>query len=449
MFKKGILLLSLFVLSGYKKDLFQDKNQLIIDLKKESNPSLNLIINGMSFYNLYPLEQHLFLYNDVKKNYKGVPVHDSIAYFVNFMSFRHLYFDSYKAKKCDKQTFLNFIKENEVDTLKLSQKPLKQGLIAAVGFYKNKQFIIADANINKDFSDDVKYEFDINFRKYAHDSIEKIAKLHVLDYSFDEFFKGKISVKNRKLIIYPSIMTPNFENERFNKMEFNTKYRFVDYWKGTATIDNKLIEFYFQGLDNIRGATFIKPAAIPFSKKDESFNSQFVHLTGDTLTISNNYYVIDSINNDINKLYLKKLKVNSFNYGLSTGNQIKNYVLTGIDGNSFSIYETIKTKKYTLLDFWSTGCEPCVKAMPSLKKARDQFSSTFDIISITSDRDIDRVKNYLLKNDINWKNAIKLNKTLLSKEMVQYYLPTYVLIDSRGKIVYRGGDEKEVLKFIK
>ncbi len=438
----------IIVLFGYQS-ISQNQNTLIIDLKTENNPNIDLSISRLN-YTLTPLDKFPILNNQVKTNYKGIPLNDSISYFGNFESSRQLYYDLYRDKVFEKEAFLDLIKKNQIDTLELSKKPLIQGFISVIGFYKNKQFIIADVNRNKDFNDDIKYEFSINFRKKAIDSIEKINKLPYINYSFENYLNGKIYIVNKKLVLYPSTNeTYPTEDVKYNKLEFLSKYKFIDYWKGSATINNKKIEFYYQGLDNFYGATFIKPKNVSFSKKDNTFNDQFIHYTGDTITIENNYYLIDSINKNITKLYLRKLKRNSLNYGSSIGNQLKNYQLDDINGKPFNTNEIINKSKYTLLDFWSTTCAPCIKMMPLLQKTQSQFSSTFNIISVTKDRDINKVKSYIDKNKITWKNAMITFITPISKDLNINYLPTLILIDSNGKIVYRGSDEREVLKFIK
>jgi thiol-disulfide isomerase/thioredoxin len=59
-------------------------------------------------------------------------------------------------------------------------------------------------------------------------------------------------------------------------------------------------------------------------------------------------------------------------------------------------------KKYTLIDFWGTWCEPCLDMTPSLVAVQNKFPSKLNIISIANDQNKNVVKLYAKKSKMNW-----------------------------------------------
>ena len=75
-------------------------------------------------------------------------------------------------------------------------------------------------------------------------------------------------------------------------------------------------------------------------------------------------------------------------------------IFPNIPLNSFdSLIPIIKKNKFTLLDFWFSGCKPCIAQFPSYKITYGQNKSKgFEIIGISVDRKVD---------EANWQNVIK------------------------------------------
>lgn len=452
MLKKIIFLTTLFLLFGFQLLSDSQKGIEVIDLKQEASNDLHLEISYFS-RELKPLDWAPRLKKRIIETYKGIPINDSVAFYFKSEDPIQFRYDLYKTKKIDESDYLKFITEKRIDTLKIknSKTPLKQGFIAIIGFYKNRQFIIADVNRNEDFSDDIKYEFDINFRKESSANVESVLeKLPSSDYSYQIYYKGTIQTCNRKLIFYP---TMNESSSAMNpkEIQYISKFRFRDYWKGEKTIGNIPYDFYCQGLDGNRCAVFIKPKSIPFKKDDESYNNQFRHYANDTITLGNTSFKIDSINSNISKLYLSQLSSNKKNYGSSIGSYLKNYEINDLSAKPFKINDISKEKKYTLIDFWGTWCAPCLKMTPLLKKLSADKASKLNIIAIANDENANVVREYIRKKNINWANAfVDMNKNpSILRELQVTEFPTLILIDSNNKIVYRGGSLEEISKLIK
>jgi len=441
MLKKVLAAISLFLLVSYQH--FGDSNKWIVKMQPETNDSLNLSFTYVTT-NLISLDRVPIFKENVIKNYIGIPAHDSIAYYGNFESGLQFYYDLYKIKQYDKSEFLELIKKTHMDTLRFSKRPLKQGFISIVGFYKNKQFIIADFNRNQNFDDDFKYEFDVNFRKKSiSENLDIINKLQHNDYSYETYSNGKIQKYSRKITLFPSASPFDCKIAVSHKeAEYLAFFRFKDYWKGEQLINNSPYDFSYQALDNTFGAIYIKPKGISF-RKDEVFNQQFLHYTEDTIAIDDGYYKIDSINREISKLYLRKVGNNAHKYGQEVGSYFENVTIEDLDNGRFTTDSIIKMKKYTLIDFWGTWCEPCLEMTPKLVMMQNKFPLKLSIISIANDQKKNAVKQYVKKSKMNWTHGfadMSKNPKIYTNLAVQVF-PTFILLDSDGKILLRGGRE--------
>ena len=114
-----------------------------------------------------------------------------------------------------------------------------------------------------------------------------------------------------------------------------------------------------------------------------------------------------------------------------------------IDGTSFSLSDL--KGKYVLLDFWGSWCGPCRRENPSIVKLYDQFNgmqftdaSGFEVVSIAIERDENRMKKAIARDNLKWKYHIpQLDR--FKSPIVQDYgvneIPTKYLINPDGYIM--------------
>ena len=97
--------------------------------------------------------------------------------------------------------------------------------------------------------------------------------------------------------------------------------------------------------------------------------------------------------------------------------------------------------KVILLDFWAFWCGFCLTEIPQLKELNDRYYDRgLRIIGVFNDYRIDRLKEYVRKNAVNWPQLIEhtADKSSYMHPLARKYgiegLPRYLLIGRDGKL---------------
>lgn len=111
--------------------------------------------------------------------------------------------------------------------------------------------------------------------------------------------------------------------------------------------------------------------------------------------------------------------------------------------------------KIVLIDFWASWCGPCRAENPNVVKAYKKYKSkSFDIFSVSLDKDMDKWKSAIIADGLTWKNHVCDFKFWQSPIVALYNfnsIPTNVLIDKEGKVLaknLRGEDLDKKLEEI-
>ena len=120
-----------------------------------------------------------------------------------------------------------------------------------------------------------------------------------------------------------------------------------------------------------------------------------------------------------------------------------------IKSKPFTI-DLFKDSRFTLVDFWYSGCGPCRAQFNSLKNLYNQFSKKgFEIVGISVDRATDKKKweDIIINEKLIWQQYWDIDGKDTRRLSINAF-PTNFLIDHTGKIIAKNislGELEEVL----
>ncbi|MDZ7363859.1 MAG: TlpA family protein disulfide reductase [candidate division KSB1 bacterium] len=125
-----------------------------------------------------------------------------------------------------------------------------------------------------------------------------------------------------------------------------------------------------------------------------------------------------------------------------------------LDGKKIQL-KNILAKGPVLLDFWALWCVPCLKEMPQLQKLAAQYQKQgLTIIAVNQDSPSDqsKVKPFIKQKRYDFVTVFDEDKDL-AKQFNVSILPTTLLLDQNGKVVYahtgyKPGDEAKLAEQI-
>ncbi len=346
-----------------------------------------------------------------------------------------LFYLEYNPKSQTKKMFKSnqFTQLNSIESLELLNS--KEKIWAITGLKNDSIILKVDFNRNKNFSDDIDFNFGkkINYDKFDSINFNELNRL--FNTQFDQNginLTGKI------------IPFPNYYNEyNYDSITNSLQLAFIPfgYWKGY--VKNKDHKLAIQNL-------FLDLPKILISTKESDFKTisnpnYFPYILGDKVFLGRDLFLLKSIDYLNENLKLQRLKSFGDNkeIGIRKNFYIENFqILNIINNEKCDIDKVIKDKDYLIIDFWGTWCKPCLELIPDLKRIRKKFKN-IEILGIALDKNERSIKEHILKERIEWDNHfISFEKErdtmgIIRKLRIENF-PTYLLIDKKRKILYRG-----------
>lgn len=106
--------------------------------------------------------------------------------------------------------------------------------------------------------------------------------------------------------------------------------------------------------------------------------------------------------------------------------------------NTTRNYLELKGEKLTLIDFWTTWCKPCNKAIPELNKIYNTYKDKgVAIIGISCDgpRSIAKVAPLSKSLQIQYPILLDIDSEIKNRLNLMAF-PTLILVNSKGKIIW-------------
>jgi thiol-disulfide isomerase/thioredoxin len=333
-----------------------------------------------------------------------------------------------------------------------SNKLIQYGLYAVSGLSGDQHIIIPDVNSNGDFADDQIVSFDRAQTKKYQTDFEARDSLKSYLFEYTGFLEGqRISVPvYLKVLPFNSYSGDNSNNA----IDLSLTAEEKQFYQGFFTVNGKDHKIALD--DGLFGAKILVETVNNDYKtpKDADYLS---YKLKDTINLVDNFYTIDSISPYFKSLVLRRLNIQEKTFGYRKGDHIKPFFIQPIDRQKqISILDLLKQKPFLLIDFWGTWCAPCTKLTPDLIALNNKFKNGLNTVSIAVEPNIDNVKSYVTKKQLNWyhhhiplnpKNANEASQ-LIDDLFIQSY-PTFILLNNTGKIIYRGtGNSMDSLNFI-
>ncbi|TKC07044.1 TlpA disulfide reductase family protein [Pedobacter frigoris] len=108
--------------------------------------------------------------------------------------------------------------------------------------------------------------------------------------------------------------------------------------------------------------------------------------------------------------------------------------------------------KYVLIDFWASWCVPCRKAIPHLKEVYAKYKAKgFEILSLSGDQNQEAWRKAMDQEQMPWPQVCddfpeKFKPSRVGGIYQTRFIPFYVLLDPKGKILVYSGQESDVEK---
>lgn len=151
-------------------------------------------------------------------------------------------------------------------------------------------------------------------------------------------------------------------------------------------------------------------------------------------------------------MFLKKLGAACllFVIGFTIHAQEPFFRLRDLD-NQWKEYEDLKGTELTVIDFWATWCQPCVKSIPLLNEMYGAFLEHgvgFIGVSIDGPRNQSKIQPFIQSMGIDYPILRDMDSELMS-ELGVTAVPTLLLFNKEGELIYvhegfRPGDEEVI-----
>lgn len=134
---------------------------------------------------------------------------------------------------------------------------------------------------------------------------------------------------------------------------------------------------------------------------------------------------------------------------LKIGQKAPGFSAETLDGDSISLSNF--EGNYTVLEFWSTWCGPCMPEIPHLKALwKDYSDSNFRIVGISLDEDKSDVKTFIDKEEMEWPQIVQAAgfDGALTDTFNVNGIPRMYLLDPNGTIIAKDLRGEEMVSHI-
>lgn len=117
----------------------------------------------------------------------------------------------------------------------------------------------------------------------------------------------------------------------------------------------------------------------------------------------------------------------------NAGEEVPNVIAKDIDGNTINLHQL--KGKIVVLNFWFTGCKPCIDEMPELNKLVKKYkNSNVEFVSITFETKA-AVEKFLKQTNFDFKHIVN-SEELLNVFKIKAF-PTTIVVNKDGTMLIK------------
>ncbi len=118
------------------------------------------------------------------------------------------------------------------------------------------------------------------------------------------------------------------------------------------------------------------------------------------------------------------------------GKTLPDFTVKTLDGEDFTLSESLKNHDLVLINFWATWCGPCRMEFPFLQDAWQQYADRIDVIALSVEETdtVKKLQRFAEQNGLSFR--IGRDETGIFSRMRGNAIPTTLIVDRDGKIVY-------------
>jgi thiol-disulfide isomerase/thioredoxin len=357
----------------------------------------------------------------------------------------------YRKNILSKEQFLASRERMGIDTTKLTDQEFDHRILILTGTHKNgKRVVITDTDNDKDFSNEIIFEYDYPLPPEEQRQMDKTIPL--VKASVQLFVDGQIidhevdlhisPYENYRTLTYHSVENEIERNYHlFASMPFHKRGEVVlqDQVYNVFATTNGVNPVFHEGNTRI----FISPSDSEPSERDGDIPAS----VGEVINLDGHDYRIESISSLGESLKLSYLGENPDPFGITEGYNVPRFNAVTLSYDEFNLSRY--PGKFVLIDFWGTWCGPCVRLIPELKKLHTEYKDKdFQLVGVAYDNDPDMVREFTKENQMDWIHIFVDQNRRENNSLVELFrvssFPTKILIDPSGKILARGRSIDEI-----
>jgi len=340
-----------------------------------------------------------------------------------------------------KDRFESYLISQGIDKKLVTGIKYKHELNVLFGTNKQNEYvIIIDENNNLSFSDDKKLILPKKKNADEEDSIPA-NELPVIKTKFEYFDGSKVSTVSIPLAILPykGHTVKTFPDSLENK--YTLRIGIPLYKSQSIVINNKKYRLNlsnsFTSLEYTSRNTQLLIQSDQTNDVVKKSKRDIPYAIGDLIAFDSLQYKFEHVSLWGDTISLKYLGINKKPEGFLPGNYLPKTKIQTINTKDFDFEEY--RGKYVLIDFWGSWCVPCMKLIPRIAEVNAKYKTKrFVMVSVAYDENIEKVKELIESNQMNWIQLIqsKKNAEFVDKLKISAF-PTLILVDPSGKILCR------------